>query len=57
MPFEQSDTQPLWRSMLFVPTNVQKFVDSAPSRGADAYILKGGFDQSNLIDTIESLIG
>jgi len=25
--------------------------------GADAYILKGGFDQSNLIDTIESLIG
>ena len=30
---------PLWRSMLFVPTNVEKFVDSAPSRGADAYIL------------------
>jgi len=25
--------------------------------GADAYILKSGFDQSNLIDTIESLIG
>lgn len=31
--------QPLWRSMLFVPTNVKKFIDSAPSRGADAYIL------------------
>jgi len=25
--------------------------------GADAYILKSGFDQSNLIETIESLIG
>ena len=25
--------------------------------GADAYILKKGFDQSNLIDTVESLIG
>ncbi|MFP6747321.1 MAG: CoA ester lyase [Alphaproteobacteria bacterium] len=32
-------SQPLWRSMLFVPTNVPKFIDSAPSRGADAYIL------------------
>jgi citrate lyase subunit beta/citryl-CoA lyase len=30
---------PLWRSMLFVPTNVERFVDSAPKRGADAYIL------------------
>ena len=30
---------PLWRSMLFVPTNVKKFVESAPTRGADAYIL------------------
>ncbi|MBT4042944.1 MAG: CoA ester lyase [Rhodospirillaceae bacterium] len=30
---------PLWRSMLFVPTNVEKFVESAPTRGADAYIL------------------
>ena len=31
--------EPLWRSMLFVPTNVPKFIASAPSRGADAYIL------------------
>ena len=30
---------PLWRSMLFVPANMQKFIDSAPRRGADAYIL------------------
>ena len=30
---------PLWRSMLFVPTNVEKFVEGAPTRGADAYIL------------------
>mgnify|MGYP000105167999 CR=1 FL=1 len=30
---------PLWRSMLFVPTNVKKFVESAPTRGADAYFL------------------
>ncbi len=34
-----NDPLPLWRSMLFVPTNVQKFIDSATSRGADAYIL------------------
>ena len=39
MPLTPSNSQPLWRSMLFVPANVQKFVDSAPSRGADAYIL------------------
>ncbi len=25
--------------------------------GANAYIIKGAFDQTNLIDTIESLIG
>lgn len=30
---------PVWRSMLFVPVTVEKFVKSAPSRGADAYIL------------------
>ena len=35
----QTRPLPLWRSMLFVPTNVEKFVDSAPTRGADAYIL------------------
>ncbi len=36
---QPQNSEPLWRSMLFVPTNVQKFIDSAPSRGADAYIL------------------
>ena len=30
---------PIWRSMLFVPVNVDKFVDSAHTRGADAIIL------------------
>jgi citrate lyase subunit beta/citryl-CoA lyase len=30
---------PLWRSMLFVPVNVDRFVNSAARRGADAYIL------------------
>ena len=30
---------PVWRSMMFVPVIVEKFVDSAPGRGADAYIL------------------
>jgi citrate lyase subunit beta/citryl-CoA lyase len=30
---------PLWRSMLFVPANVPKFVDKAHQRGADAIIL------------------
>ena len=30
---------PIWRSMLFVPVNVDKFVESAHSRGADAIIL------------------
>jgi citrate lyase subunit beta/citryl-CoA lyase len=30
---------PLWRSMLFVPANVSKFVDKAHERGADAIIL------------------
>jgi len=25
--------------------------------GADAYIIKGSFDQTNLVDTVESLIG
>ena len=30
---------PLWRSMLFVPVNVDRFVNSAPRRGADACIL------------------
>lgn len=30
---------PMWRSMLFVPVNVEKFIESAPGRGADAIIL------------------
>lgn len=30
---------PLWRSMMFVPVIVQKFVDSAHKRPADAFIL------------------
>lgn len=32
-------TLPLWRSLLFVPTNVEKFVAKAHTRGADAIIL------------------
>ena len=30
---------PTWRSMMFVPVNVDKFVDSAHTRGADVIIL------------------
>ena len=30
---------PVWRSMLFVPVNVQKFVETAHTRGSDAVIL------------------
>lgn len=30
---------PVWRSMLFVPAHVEKFVAAAYKRGADAYIL------------------
>jgi citrate lyase subunit beta/citryl-CoA lyase len=30
---------PVWRSMMFVPVNVEKFVDSAHTRGADVIIL------------------
>ena len=30
---------PIWRSLMFVPVNVDKFVDTAHTRGADAYIL------------------
>lgn len=30
---------PIWRSMLFVPAHVPKFVDAAHTRGADAYLL------------------
>ena len=30
---------PIWRSMLFIPTHIEKFVSKAHTRGADAYIL------------------
>jgi citrate lyase subunit beta/citryl-CoA lyase len=30
---------PVWRSLLFVPATVRKFVEGAPARGADAIIL------------------
>lgn len=34
-----ADDLPVWRSMLFVPVNVPKFVETAHTRGADAIIL------------------
>lgn len=34
-----STTFPIWRSMLFVPAHVNKFVDAAHTRRADAYLL------------------
>lgn len=30
---------PIWRSMLFIPAHMEKFVSKAHTRGADAYIL------------------
>jgi citrate lyase subunit beta/citryl-CoA lyase len=35
----ESKKLPVWRSMMFVPVNVDKFVDSAHTRGADVIIL------------------
>lgn len=35
----QARELPLWRSLLFVPANVDRFVDRAHERGADAVIL------------------
>ncbi len=35
----QARPMPVWRSVLFVPVTVQKFVDGAHRRGADAVIL------------------
>jgi len=32
-------SKPIWRSALFVPANVQKYIDKAHDRGADAIIL------------------
>ena len=30
---------PIWRSMLFVPANVPRFIEKAHERGADAIII------------------
>ena len=35
----EATSLPMWRSMLFVPANVERFVDKAHTRGADAIIL------------------
>ena len=41
------DNLPCWRSMLFVPVNVEKFVNTGADRGADAIILDlEGFDRA-----------
>ena len=32
-------TLPVWRSALYVPSNVPKFIDGAHKRGADAIIV------------------
>ena len=29
----------VWRSMLFLPTHVDRYIEQAHTRGADAYIL------------------
>ncbi|MBI1735112.1 MAG: CoA ester lyase [Candidatus Rokubacteria bacterium] len=39
MRLHDERTLPVWRSMLFVPVNVPKFVEKAHARGADAIIL------------------
>jgi citrate lyase subunit beta / citryl-CoA lyase len=39
MPLSDRTELPIWRSMLFVPVNVAKYVDKAHTRGADAIIL------------------
>ena len=36
---ERARELPVWRSLLFVPVNVAKFVDKAPGCGADAIVL------------------
>ncbi len=35
----EKDAAPIWRSMMFVPVNVDKFVEGAHMRGADVIIL------------------
>lgn len=37
--YSQAGVLPLWRSMLFVPAHLDRFVDKAHTRGADALIL------------------
>jgi citrate lyase subunit beta/citryl-CoA lyase len=39
MKLHEDSELPVWRSMMFVPVNVQKYVDKAHTRGADAVIL------------------
>ena len=39
MGLQQDRELPVWRSLMFVPVNVQKFVDKAPSCGADGIVL------------------
>src|SRR4051812_8904172 len=34
-----TSAQPVWRSLQYVPTHVEKFVSAAHTRGADALIL------------------
>ncbi|MFT5718521.1 MAG: citrate lyase subunit beta/citryl-CoA lyase, partial [Oleiphilaceae bacterium] len=35
----QKITYPGWRTALFIPVHIEKFVAKAHTRGADAYIL------------------
>ncbi len=39
MSFEERRELPIWRSMMFVPVNVAKYVEKAHMRGADAVVL------------------
>lgn len=39
MESRSSRELPVWRSVLFVPVNIERFVDSAHTRGADCIML------------------
>ncbi|HYY76015.1 MAG TPA: aldolase/citrate lyase family protein, partial [Gaiellaceae bacterium] len=39
MRLHQEADLPVWRSLLFVPVNVRKYVEKAHTRGADGIIL------------------
>src|SRR5665213_225119 len=39
MQMTEDKRLPIWRSMMFVPVNVEKFVEGAHTRGADVIIL------------------